>query len=744
MQEFITLTSFKGDYTVANDGRIFSQLNGKFNLPVAIDSIALCKNTDLIASQLEAIYKQNGANYTLKRTSYRHASHSCQYIQYWKNYYLMHQPYYLLITYNKDSNSYSVFNNLYTCKISIPDKVISVNTAVTLYDFVLDSSNMNPDLNSVILDFVSTDTTKVEYTYIDRRYELNFDVYLNLYPLDPNNVSSGFKLQWKRPDGWNNGDKFYKNLLIDAATGTLLADLKEIWDLKIPLVLAANKFIKASGIAGKAFTSFSSDNRYYGFEFTCEIPKGTSIIDTTSLRNLAKSYLPDLTNMYKSLGIDFKVDYQKTKRSSYIDNNYFYESNFFQSFRYPINMFGYGEYIPYGLRVSYDENTQVLKISARCLNKTIDYPEKVISYNSAFEISQLQNSGLSPEMIAITTNNLISDKVELKKIPKNNLYWKDNYTVRLCMQPIYSDQYGINDFRLIWFIFNTQKRDEQSFNYEHWYICPLTGGDPFEELRSSSEDMEDYYMEGIPNPVDAKIVEQEFASLGRITQYYIGSKSDKIKSFTASINLPVPTDSLSFYQNAKIISKHILNLHNANFPEIELIPQSSEGYIEPQVTYSLYYKGFPLQQEEGYPYWNPTIVISYNNYDNTYWISSTLPDDVSKTLINSIPYCIVTPETALYMVSSSKPSVYNWDELTCFKSNHNYWLDFEEPYESIYETRDLDYGSLYLCLYPVQNYDKKNRDFTYKLVWIFWEEGHSITIDAETGKILKEEWWDTC
>ena len=88
MLDFMTLTGFIGDFIAVVDGRMFSRMEGKFNLPFPADSLMLTSNMDSIAETLNAMYQKNGASFTLRRVSYNAQYRSCQYLQFWKSFYL--------------------------------------------------------------------------------------------------------------------------------------------------------------------------------------------------------------------------------------------------------------------------------------------------------------------------------------------------------------------------------------------------------------------------------------------------------------------------------------------------------------------------------------------------------------------------------------------------------------------------------------------------------------------------------
>ena len=222
-KQFIKQTGFKGEFTLVNDGRIFTKLHGTFRLPEPKDSLILQSNTDKIANALMSVYKEQGANYTLKRMNYDGSTHACQYIQYWKSFYLVNQPHYLLITYHPKSKRYTIHNTLYQGKISIPKQVANLSYLMSKYHIFLDvtASNTNLDLPDAHVD---TDSLNTVYDILDDySYEHNWvnntkQIFLNLYPASDKNSSREFTLQWK----YHNPSYDKSDFDIDAQTGKFM------------------------------------------------------------------------------------------------------------------------------------------------------------------------------------------------------------------------------------------------------------------------------------------------------------------------------------------------------------------------------------------------------------------------------------------------------------------------------------------------------------------------------------------
>lgn len=73
-KEFCNKTGFIGDCSFTAEGRIFSELNGKFNLPLPNDSLDVMKNADSIKNVLFSIYQSQGSKFNLRLIDFSHLS----------------------------------------------------------------------------------------------------------------------------------------------------------------------------------------------------------------------------------------------------------------------------------------------------------------------------------------------------------------------------------------------------------------------------------------------------------------------------------------------------------------------------------------------------------------------------------------------------------------------------------------------------------------------------------------------
>ncbi len=436
-KEFIKSSGFKGDYTSADDGRLFTKLSGTFNLPMPKDSLALQANMDKIAHDLSAIYQKQGANYTLKRISYDNKYKSCQYIQFWDNFYLDKQPYYLLISYNSEKGTYSVHNNLYMKPITIPDKIVSLITFKRIYNFVTDVSNLNTDLSAIQKDYVSTDTLKTLYEYYNKFNDSQYSgIYLNLYPAAENSKSQEYTLQWNYQD-FEMGEMSY---FADAASGNLTGSLLKYWRDKVPCTIAAINFIADNNLSGNC-RSFIQDGR-----ISFEINK-VSIGDTLSFHQYTDKYIPAILKMYKQLGEEFQLKYYETFISA--DGKVF-SFNYKQVQRYPL--LGEDE-TRFRLDFVLYRTTGQLIITSMLLAKPIAFPKQIISPKAIAKISFIRSKFAPDSFLSKLICKMIAkNKVDINTIPYANQYndYKLKRTARLYIIPNVDDDKSSKVPELVW------------------------------------------------------------------------------------------------------------------------------------------------------------------------------------------------------------------------------------------------------------------------------------------------------
>lgn len=715
--DFIGKSGFDGDYTLASDGRILSQLNGKFKLPVPRDSMAIKANMDKIADDFNAVYQKYGASFILKRISYDDKYKSCQYIQYWKNFYLVHQPYILLITYNPETDSYSIHNNLYMKPINIPDKVVSLETIKATFNIVLDTNNRKTDFESVEKTYALTDTASVQGESFGNDSGELFHYFLNLYPNESGNVSSGFSLQWKRTySDYPNTDFF-----VDAYTGGLKGEALKFWQENLPLIKAANYFVKIAKLSDK-----SRIHVEYGRLSFEDFEAKPDIRDTTEFHRLADNYVVCLENMYRQLGIVFQADYQYTKLTETE-----YESIYNQSFRYQMQ----NGYQHFQTGISYNSTQHTLRISPYIWEKPVIYSKEVISPGSILgkylRDEEDYNNGISQP-----SDKYEYEYVSASTIPKNNCYYDKahNLKARLCAISIVADDRSEEtvDIKPAWVVCSI---DEQG----RWkYYDDYTGISLFIDDRDDS-DYNELWKDADklkPNPVETKAIEKAFAPIGFTGKYAVDPNTNKVYSFSAYLNLPNPSDSVQFFSNVYAINACLLRFLTLN-PNEYSWRLHQDAYEKYSISSKLCYKTFQI---EGSYDMDVSSTVSYYSEQNIYYISYYLTPYLNYDFEKNMPSCVLTPQTALNMVSHDDSLFYQYTELSNLSGERNYFSDFIKAYV----TDDNSYfdGSIILGLAPYKVKDSEM--YKYRLVWEVNPDyqGTYYTIDAVTGEILEAEVWD--
>lgn len=155
---------------------------------------------------------------------------------------MIHQPYYLLITYHPGTDTYTIQNTLYMKPVTIPDMAITGKTAQDILDFIHDGKGLKSDITSIKKQWAKTDTLHTYYT-VNKLYDEPNRIFLNLFLDSSNSKQQNYSLKWKAGDDY-----------LDARNGELLGDTAKQWKGKTKLINATNQFIRDAGLTGNCET----------------------------------------------------------------------------------------------------------------------------------------------------------------------------------------------------------------------------------------------------------------------------------------------------------------------------------------------------------------------------------------------------------------------------------------------------------------------------------------------------------
>ncbi len=725
-KQFCTDTGFKGNYTLTNDGRIFTELNGTFDLPVPKDSIDLCLNMDTIAQALNIQYHQKGAEFILKRADYRNSTYSCQYVQYWQRFHLVHQPYFLLITYQADTSTYTIVNELYMKPIIIPDKVISPLTAKTCYEFLFDDENLNPHIGRLPKVYSLTDTVSMEILYDDFT---ELKLYLNLYSNTDKRTGTEFTLQWRYPNSYYFYNIPHGDYLIDAQTGKLNADAAKYWKEKLPYKKAVKDCVRNMHLVGNCSPYIPENSIVFS-----EIKIPPEFIDTTTFHQYVKQYLPAILKMRKKLGFDYRFEPKYSRWCDDVGAHKFCEIAYEQIFRYQMTP---TEYNAFRISFLYWLDSRELRIDTEIYKNPIVYPKYVLSHQTAIDIYLFNQSnpesGFSYQQAfrAIPKRLVKADSIIYNNVYKDS---KNHLTARLCMQQVYGGSYeDVTDIKPVWYIVDDNNPANDT------YLNAVTGlnfwGDNIEEDPDAAD-------RELSNARTAEkiAVEQAFMPLGDITEFRFISNKSNAFGFRGKFNLPVVRDSVHAYENSLEIIKVLMKMNNLNPVDytISISKYEKEDYWK--MLFKLYYKGFELQLPAEYHYIYSSVDIRYNEDSKLYDVYYLLNYD-----IKPFPELVITPETALSIMLNYNEFPYVWTNLSSLSGSKNYTVPELYKTEDETPTGDEFFGSVILKISPFKVKNSVTGEYEYRLVWeVYPYEGAKYLIDAATGEILHEEIWDVC
>ncbi len=734
--QFCTQTGFKGDYVPAEDGRIFTKLSGTFNLPVPRDSVALHASMGKIANDLNVIYQKQGANFTLKPINYDDKSKSCQYIQYWKRFYLVHQPYYLLITYHPETDTYSIHNTLYMKPITITDKVVSLETIKATFNIVIDPNNRKSDFSSVKQTYALTDTASIhgDLFFNNQRDYYHYFLTLNLFPDKPDDANSSFSLQWK----CSNTDYPRTVYCINAATGELRGEAQKLWQENIPLIKAANNFIKIAKLSEKS--SFKID---YGRIDFSDIEVTLNVRDTTEFRQVSDYYITCLQQMYKQLGFDFQTEYLYTqlRGAEYESYDKEYVSTYIQSFKYQL---------PYDTsrlhtEIYYNTTQHTLWISPQVWTKPVIYSKEVVSpvsilenyirYEQDYYKEESQKSG-----------TVAYKYVSASTILHNNCYYDRAHSLkaRLCVIPIMGGGGGeeLTDVKTGWVVRSIDEQSRQKY-YDEFTGISLFGDDrddsDYEKIWKDADKLK-------PDPKETKAIEEAFTPIGFTGDYRVDPGTNKVYSFNAYLNLTTPADSVQLLANCYAINACLLQLFKLNPKDYSWNLRQNE--YENGISAYLCYKTYEIKGITN----TDVNIVSYDPDENKYHISYNLLPYLNYDFEKSLPACVLTPQTILdiityrlerNLITHEDSLFFHYTELDNLSGEFNYFTDFASQY--LHDDYTYLNGPLILRFAP---FKVKDSDiYKYRLVWelnpyYIDNTCDYYSIDVVTGKILQVEVFD--
>ncbi len=719
LADFITRSGFKGDYTPADDGRIFTKLKGTFNLSVPNDSLTLRQNADKIVTELYNIYKSNGANYSLKCNSYTDSTQTCQYVQYWNQFFLVHQPYYLLIVYHPQINSYSVYNKLYMKPVSIPDKVISKQTAQTMFDMLESNTNLNPDINGVKKEYVLTNTLKTVYYNTSDPDYIRLEIALNLYPDKVNNQIVGYKLMWKTGDEIDN-----KVNLIDAEKGELSEALMDLLQKKRPFIDAANWFIRNIHVSGKVYAEYNEGGGRLSFSrlsFSDIKYPDVVIRDTEAMHREADKFIPTLLEMYKVFGFTTAVDYVRTSEVEN-DGQLIFLSHYKQKFRFPIDE---GASV-IGFLVGYNSVEKYFYINTNIYTKPISYPARVVSPKAILELAgyiQVKGNDISDD----TTKQIINSFTDISLIPADNRYTdsKTGFAARLMLFPASPDEMLANIY-LMW---------QVSGNNNRYKFDPVTG------MPSGYSDRREYAKEKdkkttIPDNITEEDIADAFKPIG-----FTGKPSSEYVNshyFEASLNLPIPADAEQFTSNCVTILSCLMDLHKISVLDYSFKAGRQDSL--PVMTFNIFYKDIFLagiQPNENIEQ-NPVDIYYYSS-TNKYMVRDYISYYLSSEIESLYPDCLISPLSACNMTDDSVPLI--WSEISDIASLDGYHYDNTPSGVKIrlgYSNDGDEPQNIHLLFSPIEINDDGTKLYEYKLVWnVDGPKYSSLVINAVTGEIVR-------
>lgn len=744
---FISLSGFKGEFTHSIDGRIFSHLKGSFNLPAGKDSTSICSNADTIAKTLWQIYKSSGSTFALKRISFDSQTGTCCYQQFWGEFYLERQPYYLLINYEAVSNSYTVSNQLYMQPVTISDKVLDFDTACTFFDEILFGGHHLIDLKKLPVNSVkATEVPVRSYVYNDDYLRLNlFRVISEKDTLNPH-----FSLQWCFHV---ETDFKYLLLYMDAVNGNPEGEAFALWEKRVSLQKLVNNYISITGFNGTYNIGIEGINVIIEGTFPLQSPA-----DLNSFTLIANKLLPDYVAILKAAGLDIGL---MTGTTEPVDNSE--EDKVFQC-KYkqllPLTNSGYDNDPDYDISISFFPSSQTYRINANLYQEKVTIPAKIVSPQTVveyylYDIYKFSNDERPykyPHRNDIPVNliNPVSLKRDYSFEDK-----KAGITVSLVYAYEFSNQDGFyGNLKLAWKIVPVKEG-------KGWYcLDALTGKGMWDTA---------YLADNPPARLDKK---QEAKLRSEVVSAFSNDiKVDEVlfqpgeKTFWAVRgSLLNEKDDFSFNALCRSVLDSMNKLYGFEQKGFGFTKNENEyeGYegSEGQTSFNQTFLGYDLGMQH-------MLFVSKGDADTTYAQGmeqddmplnpSAQKDSVFISTSNLItdspvtPDFIITPITAWHIAVNDSILPMVWEKRQFLTGDIEYYQTFPFYKRSEVEPDNQDsevYSmptSVKLLFYPLKqdNYYGRYDDFV--PIYIVVYNGDQVCwIDAATGRIINQFWVDTC
>ena len=427
LNRYLSQVGFSGTAVNCADERMFSTLEGSFANSINTDIADWVSRCDTLAAAISQMYRKQGLAFSLRRSYVNEQSGVCSYTQFWKNFYLENQPYYLLICHDKDTGKYAITNNLYMQNIRLPGKVISPKTAAEIFSEIFYQYQELDNLKRIKVTTAKPDTLKPEYF---KGYESKLR--LNLYPDDGKQT---FKLMLQYQGNVYDQDVIY---YIDAETGKPIGDAALLFQKHVTMRKWLRKFIDKTGFEGDYAHNNLADPISFNFG---NFPFPASA-DTLAFRQNADFIVREYLKLWEKAGIKLIVDSASVTRGSEGEEGCIPDQMIYGEYRLIPCFRNLGGCAERKLSIDYniDENTWSLFLMPG--EETNPLPKQVISPQTALKCYQFFTRDIDDADRKYRFADIPKKMINTSKLTRDFVYHDKEAGITIC--PVYAPDDWMN------------------------------------------------------------------------------------------------------------------------------------------------------------------------------------------------------------------------------------------------------------------------------------------------------------
>jgi hypothetical protein len=720
LDKYLSHVGFSGKAVYCADERMFSTLEGNFAIATNTGQADWVSNADTLAACIEQMYRKQGLAFTIRRSYVNEQTGGCSYTQYWKNFYLENQPYYLLICFDKITGKYTITNNLYMQKIRLPGKVISPKTAAEIFNEIFYQYQELYYLKRIKVTTAKPDTLKPEYF---SGYESKLR--LNLYPVGDANQTYKLMLQF-HGDVYNKDSTYY----LDAETGKPVDEAAVLFKKHTTMRKRVRKYIDKTGFEG----DYTHDNLADPISFNFGSFPFPAFADTAAFQHNADFIVREYLKLWEKADIKLIVDRVSVKRGSEGEEGCIPDQMIYGEYRLIPYFRNLGHCAERKLSIAYniDENTWSLFLEPG--EEINPLPKQAISPQTALKCYQFFTRNIDDTEKNYRFSDIPKKMIKTSTLTRDYVYYDKEAGVTI--SPVYApDDWMNSDIGNANFVWNCY--DDKDTVNDIYCLDAVTGKEQgFERLDP------DYRMPFMNKARQEEMKQRIAACLPgiRIDELKFSPRDSLFTELTGTMQ-QIPKNSLAFDTLCSTVMDSLSSLYGFGRRELGFYTYVFEGD-----TYDVYHNSY-LQTYRGYSFSSVhnlrmSMEIATGKFSIWFYQCTNQAMAVSEQ--------IITPETA-WRIAKGLPQPPAWDKREFYSPDTNFHsalpanIKEEEPDTSEFaELETYKTPAVRLVMFP--RYQDWRYDISDDYVLAYQVEcnyNQVYYIEAATGNVLQfYSYWD--